>query len=36
MPITQKVYEILYKGKDPYTAVNELMMRSPKPEIEPI
>ncbi|MFH1799069.1 MAG: NAD(P)H-dependent glycerol-3-phosphate dehydrogenase [Candidatus Omnitrophota bacterium] len=32
MPITQKVYEILYKGKDPETAVKDLMRRNPKEE----
>jgi glycerol-3-phosphate dehydrogenase (NAD(P)+) len=32
MPITQKVYEVLYEGKDPGTAVKELMTRSPKEE----
>ncbi len=32
MPITQKVYEVLYKGKDPGAAVSELMTRSPKEE----
>jgi len=32
MPITQKVYEVLYKGKDPGDAVRELMTREPKEE----
>ena len=34
MPITEKVYAVLYRGKDPSAAVRELMMRSPKAEIE--
>ena len=32
MPITEKVYQVLYDGKSPYDAVNELMSRQPKPE----
>ncbi len=32
MPITQKVYEVLYEGKNPGVAVNELMTREPKEE----
>jgi len=32
MPITTKVYEVLYGGKDPGTAVRELMTRDPKEE----
>lgn len=32
VPITQKVYEILYLGKDPREAVNELMSRELRPE----
>lgn len=32
MPITESVYEILYEGKSPLTAVEELMMRSAKVE----
>jgi glycerol-3-phosphate dehydrogenase (NAD(P)+) len=32
MPITEKIYEILYKGKDPASAVQELMRRDPKKE----
>ena len=32
MPITRKVYEVLYEGKDPGEAVRELMTRSPKEE----
>ncbi len=32
MPITEKVYQILYEGKDPATAVRELMTRDPKEE----
>jgi len=32
MPITQKVYEVLYEGKSPDIAVKELMTRSAKEE----
>ncbi|MBQ3272392.1 MAG: NAD(P)-dependent glycerol-3-phosphate dehydrogenase [Solobacterium sp.] len=32
MPITEQVYQVLYEGKDPETALNELMMRELKPE----
>jgi len=32
MPITEKVYEIIYEGKDPVSAVRELMTRGPKEE----
>ena len=32
MPITQKVYEVLLKDKDPALAVKELMTRDPKEE----
>ncbi|RKY43154.1 MAG: glycerol-3-phosphate dehydrogenase [Candidatus Makaraimicrobium thalassicum] len=32
MPITQKVYEVLYEGTDPGVAVRELMTRDPKEE----
>lgn len=32
MPITQKIYEILYENKDPGRAVKELMTRDPKEE----
>ena len=32
MPITAAVYRVLYEGKDPRTAVNDLMLRSPKGE----
>jgi glycerol-3-phosphate dehydrogenase (NAD(P)+) len=34
MPITDKVYEILYEGKDPREAVIELMSRDPRSEQE--
>lgn len=33
MPITDQVYEVLYKGKDPVEAVHELMIRELKSEI---
>ncbi|MFH1877635.1 MAG: NAD(P)H-dependent glycerol-3-phosphate dehydrogenase [Candidatus Omnitrophota bacterium] len=32
MPITQKIYEVLYEQKDPLAAVRELMTRDPKAE----
>ena len=32
MPITAEVYQVLYEAKNPRTAVNDLMMRSPKGE----
>ena len=32
MPIMEKVYEILYEGKDPREAVGELMSRDPRSE----
>jgi glycerol-3-phosphate dehydrogenase (NAD(P)+) len=34
MPITEKVHEILYKGKNPREAVAELMSRQPRSERE--
>jgi glycerol-3-phosphate dehydrogenase (NAD(P)+) len=34
MPITEKVYEVLYEGKDPRAAVGELMSREKKSEQE--
>jgi len=33
MPITTEVYNIIFKDKDPETALYDLMSRSPKPEI---
>lgn len=33
MPITNQMYEILYKGKEPRSAVRDLMTRAPKEEI---
>ncbi|MFC1570332.1 NAD(P)H-dependent glycerol-3-phosphate dehydrogenase [Candidatus Omnitrophota bacterium] len=32
MPVSEKVYEVLYEGKDPREAVKELMTRDPKEE----
>ena len=32
MPITREVYRVLYKGKDPRSAVSELTLRPPKEE----
>lgn len=34
MPITEKVYAVLYRGKDPAQGVRELMMRSAKAEVD--
>ncbi|MCP5003071.1 MAG: NAD(P)H-dependent glycerol-3-phosphate dehydrogenase [Planctomycetes bacterium] len=34
MPITHEIYKVLFEDKDPMTAVNELMVREPKLEIE--
>lgn len=35
MPITHEVYQILYEGKPPLTAVSDLMLRQPKIEWQP-
>jgi glycerol-3-phosphate dehydrogenase (NAD(P)+) len=32
MPITEQIYQVLYKGKNPKEAVRELMTRAPKKE----
>ena len=32
MPITTEVYRVLHEEKDPRTAVNDLMLRDPRPE----
>jgi glycerol-3-phosphate dehydrogenase (NAD(P)+) len=32
VPITNEVYRVLYEGKDPRSAVNDLMLREPKRE----
>jgi glycerol-3-phosphate dehydrogenase (NAD(P)+) len=32
MPITTQVYHVLFKGKSPVEAINDLMVRDPKPE----
>ena len=32
MPITEEVYRVLFEGKKPRAAVDELMLRDPKPE----
>ncbi|MEE9583998.1 MAG: NAD(P)H-dependent glycerol-3-phosphate dehydrogenase [Candidatus Brocadiales bacterium] len=34
MPICEEVYNILYEDKDPLTAVSDLMMRTPRSELE--
>jgi glycerol-3-phosphate dehydrogenase (NAD(P)+) len=36
MPITKEIYNVLFEDKDPIKAVNELMVREPKSEIENI
>ena len=36
MPITKEIYHVLFEDKDPIKAVNELMVREPKSEIEEI
>ena len=36
MPITQAVWRVLYRGKDPKTAALELMVREKKPESEEV
>jgi glycerol-3-phosphate dehydrogenase (NAD(P)+) len=32
MPITNEIYEVLYQDKDPWAAVNDLMLREPRSE----
>jgi len=32
LPITQQVHSVLFEGKSPLSAVNELMLREPKEE----
>ena len=34
MPITREIYNVLFEDKDPMKAVNELMVRNPKSEVE--
>ncbi|RLB76624.1 MAG: glycerol-3-phosphate dehydrogenase, partial [Deltaproteobacteria bacterium] len=34
MPITEQVYQILYEGKDPKSAVRDLMTRTLKSELD--
>lgn len=36
MPITMQVYKVLFEKKDPYQAVEELMLRSKKHEMETV
>ena len=36
LPITAEVFRVLYEGKDPRTAVSDLMLRSPKGEEGPL
>jgi glycerol-3-phosphate dehydrogenase (NAD(P)+) len=33
MPVTSEVFQVLYEGKDPLTAVNDLMLREPTHEL---
>lgn len=35
VPITDKVYQVLYEGKEPRETVMELMLRAPKAEVKP-
>jgi len=32
MPITTEIYRVLYEGKEPLAAVNDLMLREPRSE----
>lgn len=34
MPITREIFKVLFEDKDPLEAVNDLMMRAPRSEIE--
>ncbi|MCF6147377.1 MAG: NAD(P)-dependent glycerol-3-phosphate dehydrogenase [Candidatus Kuenenia sp.] len=34
MPITEEIYSVLFSGKKPLEALNNLMMRTPKSEVE--
>jgi len=34
MPITEEIYQALFKGKDPRLAVKEFLGRAPKRELE--
>lgn len=34
LPITNQVYQVLFENKDPFAAVNDLMLRGPKHELE--
>ncbi|MFW6014887.1 MAG: NAD(P)H-dependent glycerol-3-phosphate dehydrogenase [bacterium] len=36
IPITKQIYKVLFKNKDPMEAVNDLMQRGPKHEIEEV
>jgi len=36
MPITEQIYRILYEGLPPREAVNNLLLREPKPEAHPL
>jgi glycerol-3-phosphate dehydrogenase (NAD(P)+) len=36
LPITSQVYQVLFKNKDPLAAVNDLMLRGPKHELEKV
>jgi glycerol-3-phosphate dehydrogenase (NAD(P)+) len=32
LPISEEVYRVLYEDKNPLAAVNDLMLREPRPE----
>lgn len=34
MPITEQIYEVLFEGKDIQQAINEMLLRDPKREME--
>lgn len=36
MPITREVHAVLFEGKDPRTAVRDLMLRAPRPELDEV
>ena len=36
IPITSQIYKVLFEEKDPLQAVDDLMLRCPKQEIEEV
>ena len=36
IPITKQIYQVLFEGKNPLQAVEDLMLRGPKHEIEEV